>query len=139
MAWPPTSNLASNFYQNKQGTGGVVTAAWGTDGLMALGIVKSLQARRDGENIPIEQGSGLVSNMIQLLQGNHFVVSLEDDRNITTWPDFGGNMTITVSPIEPNSTSTSYVCLVLDNAYNAARKANGERTYQVERFSTGIP
>lgn len=132
MAWPPAYSTAF------KGTG-VTTIKWGTDGILTGNPgsidgsywVTSMRPVDLFETIPIENGTGLISTRIGLIQGREWEITVIDDSTISP-PSLNSVITI----IDPLS-STQMSGRVLDNSYNAARKQPGERVMRVV-FHTNI-
>lgn len=143
MAWPP--QVASpNIGNNAVTFIGNIPAfvAWGTDGSYAIGsnavIVASLRAQRLTEEIRIENGSGLTSLDVLIHDGDQTELTCIDDRNLT-WPEPG--TTAALCRVIDNGTNlaatTNFV--IIDSAYNAARKAPGERVLLAKKFTVAGP
>jgi antitoxin component of MazEF toxin-antitoxin module len=121
MAFPPTSNINAGYIA----TGTLpATIAWGTDGTLPnlAYIVKSVKATDVAEYIYIENGTGLRTKRIGLIQGREVEITVEDDLAISP-PVKGANVNL----LDPLNNFASHNFVVLDNNYNAARKQNGER------------
>ena len=132
MAWPPSSNIG-NTGLGYETSNQPIALAWGTDGLMTSVIVTSMRASRMVEEIPIENGNGIVSTQVLLKQGDSVEITVIDDRNVT-WPDSGQVITSLVNPLPNGTSATAQNFVVIDNSYQAARKAPGERTLLVKKY-----
>ena len=143
MAWPPQvsgSNIGSN---NVTFIGSVPSfIAWGTDGIYSISsnavILTSVREHRLVEEQRIENGSGLTSVDILIHDGDQAELTCIDDRNLT-FPDSGS--TIGIIRVLDNGTNltTTQNFIVIDNAYNAARKAPGERVLLAKKFTVAGP
>jgi len=125
MPWPPTPSAVSKFQST------CTTIEWGTDGMLNSWIVESLRSRDINEVIYIENGTGLRSIRIQLLQGREFDIAVIADQNFPR-PVPGSAVTLK----DPISNSVMVVHVVA-NEYDAARKREGRRTFSVV-FDTNI-
>jgi hypothetical protein len=130
MAWPPSSAVTSTGLGYN--TVLPVSLAWGTDGLLSGAIVTSIRAIKLTEEIKIDNGSGLTTAQILLVDGDQTEFTVIDDRN-TSWPAPG--TIITMNNPQPNgSGATSETYMTIDSAYQGARKAPGERTIMAKRY-----
>ena len=134
MAWPPTSGISA-------GLGYIgslpATLAWGTDGLFSGVIVTSIRPSQMIEEIKVENGVGLTSTQVLLNDGMQVEISCVDDRSVT-WPSAGGTVTL-LNPLPTGGSATSTVFQVVDNSYQGARKAAGERTLLVKKYTLISP
>lgn len=134
MAWPPTSNIATGLgYRGSL----PVTLAWGTDGLYSGVIVTSMRPSQMIEEIKVENGTGLTATEILLNDGLQVEITVVDDRNVS-WPASGAILTL-LSPLPSGGTATSTTYQVIDNSYQATRKAAGERTLLCKRYTLITP
>lgn len=139
MAWPPQSNIGNTGLGYETSPANLPAAlAWGTDGLMTSVIVTSMRSSRMIEEIPIENGNGIVSTQVLLKQGDMVEVTVIDDRNVT-WPDSGTVVTTILNPLPNGASATAENFIVVDNSYAAARKAPGERTLLVKKYTLITP
>lgn len=139
MAWPPASNLATGLgYLGSL----PVTLAWGTDGLYTEDgvsvIVLSIRPAQMVEEIPIENGSGVVSTQVLIVQGQQVEITVLDDRSVTAWPKAGQVITV-LSPLPSGAAATSTNYEVVDNSYQGSRKAPGERTILAKVYTLITP
>lgn len=134
MAWPPTSNIATGLgYKGSLPT----TLAWGTDGLFNGVIVTSIRPAQMIEEIKVENGTGLTATQVLLNDGQQIEITCVDDRALS-WPVAGDVITL-LSPLFDGSGATSTNLQVVDNSYQGARKAAGERTLLVKRYTLITP
>ncbi len=132
MAWPQVSNIANTGLGIKGGLPNII--AWGTDGIITGSIVKTVRENRMLEEVRIENGSGITCEEILLYDGTEVDVTIMDDRNITSWPDVGTTVSI-LSPIESGTSLTVAATFQLvNNNYQVARKAEGERTFHGKHY-----
>ncbi len=142
MPWPPTPTAA--YYIQKNGTGAPTTLVWGTDGVYASVIVKSMRSSQMAEEIKIENGTGLTAVEILLVDGVEIEVTVVDDNSIT-FPLVGGTVTLfsgvtnaglLVGPGSfSNNSKVSMVMQVVNNNTSNARKQEGERTLTCKKYS----
>lgn len=129
MAWPITFNIATGV-----GKAGTLPSllAWGTDGILASAIVKTIRASKMIEEIKIEQGSGLTATEVLINDGDEVELTVVDDRALT-WPQPGSTVTL-INP-QPNGVNgTSELYQVINNNYVTARKVEGERTVLAKKY-----
>ncbi len=117
MAWPPAPS--SSFLSTS------TTVQWGTDEILIESgvtyIVKSIRSTDTQEVIYIENGTGLRAIRIQLWQGREVEITVVADDNFThPSPESSVQVTDPLSGTLMTFKSTA-------NAYNAARKVEGER------------
>lgn len=96
---------------------------WGTDGILpnTSFIVKSIRSTDTQDVIYIENGTGLRAIRIQLWQGREIEITVVADDNFTH-----PSPETTLVVIDPLS-GTQMTFHTTANAYNAARKVEGER------------
>jgi hypothetical protein len=134
MAWPPSTAIATGLgYKGTLPT----TLAWGTDGLYSGVIVTSIRPSQMIEEIKVENGAGLTSVQVLINDGVQVEITVVDDRAIT-WPAAGGTVTL-LDPLPTGGSATSTVFQVVDNSYQGARKAAGERTLLVKKYTNITP
>lgn len=132
--WPPSSDLANGIgYTGDLPT----TLAWGTDDLYSGVIVISMRPSQMIEEIKIENGTGLTSKQVLLNDGNMVEINVIDDRSIT-WPAAGDTVTV-LNPLPTGAAATSMTFNVIDNSYQASRKAPGERTLLCKKYTLFNP
>lgn len=122
---------------------GITTLVWGTAGSLitpapAAGyagegfyIVESVDEAEDAEKIHGENGTGIKAWRMLLKHGKIWNITVTDDTTMTA-PSVGS--TVTVLDFLGNKT-LSYVAVVTDNNYRAARKQPGQRVLQVENLT----
>jgi hypothetical protein len=83
------------------------------------------------ETIYIENGTGLRSTRIGLIQGREWEITVVDDTSFNP-PTYNSAVTLidTLSGLQ-------FTGRLIDNSYNAARKQEGERVFRVV-FDTNI-
>lgn len=117
MAWPPA--VSTSFLSTS------TTVQWGTDEILIQNgttyIVKSIRSTDTQEVIYIENGTGLRAIRIQLWQGREVEITVVADDNFTH-PSPESSLQVT----DPLS-GTLLTFKTTANAYNAARKVEGER------------
>ncbi len=128
--WPPTAP-STGFV-----AAGVTTIVWGTDGF-AQGallhyIVKSIRASQRTEEAKVENGTGLTSTEILLIDGYDYEFTVVDDSTVN--PPVAGQIVSLVNPTVGNQTGTT-LFEVINNSYNAARKQEGERVMLARAFT----
>ena len=137
MSWPPASDLSAGLgYLGSLPT----TLAWGTDGLYSQGgtvIVLTMRDSQIVEEIPIENGSGVVATDVLIVQGEQVEIDVIDDRNLT-FPRSGQVVTVN-APLPNGAGATSTNFQVIDNSYNAARKEAGRRTILAKVYKLITP
>lgn len=133
MAWPPAASATT--FTARLST--ITTLAWGTDGIYASVIVKSVRASEMVEEANIANGSGLTAVQVGLKDGEQVEITVEDDRSIT-WPSFMGLVTL-INPRPTGATGTSTVFQVIHNDYNISKKQNGERTLLCKVYTLITP
>jgi hypothetical protein len=128
--WPPTSGVTTGFI-----TGGTepTTIAWGTDGLYPGVIVKSLRLRRMVEEVRIENGTGITATQVLLIDGKQVEITVVDDQALT-FPDTGQVLTLNTPQLNGPGVAISVTFTTIDNDYNAARKAEGERVLLAKAY-----
>ncbi len=136
MAWPPASDFVTGV-----GYLGTIpgTLAWGTDQLWTLSNIVTIINMRDSEIIEevlIENGNGIVSQQVLLKQGVQIELTALDDR-ANTYPYAGQKATL-YQPLL-NGAVAAVDFQVVNNDYNASRKAPGERVLLVKRFKLITP
>lgn len=132
--WPPASNISTGLgYKGPL----PVTLAWGTDDLYSGVIVTSMRPAQMIEEIKVENGTGLTSTEVLLNDGMQIEVTVVDDRNIT-WPLAGAVLTL-LNPLPTGVSATSILLQVVDNSYQATRKAPGERTLLCKHYTLITP
>jgi hypothetical protein len=136
MAWPQVINLTT---QNiGYSTSGIVTIlAWGTQGIWNNVIVRNIRSTPMINEIQIEQGGGLTSLDVIINDGDSIEIDVIDDRNLT-WPISGGTVTL-INPQPNGATAITQLFQVINNNYNVAAKAPGERTFIVKKYSIITP
>lgn len=134
MAWPPASDIATGLgYKGSL----PVTLAWGTDQLYSGVIVTSMRPAQMIEEIKVENGTGLTATEVLLNDGTQIEITVVDDRSVT-FPSSGGTLTL-LSPLPSAAGATSILLQVVDNAYQATRKAPGERTLLCKKYTLITP
>jgi len=135
MAWPPTTNI------NVTGLGYLgsqpATLAWGTDGLYSTAIILSQRSQQMIEEIKVENGNGVTATQVLINDGTQIEITVIDDRALT-WPLSGTTITM-LTPLPTGGAATSETLEVVDNSYQAARKAPGERTLLCKRYTLVTP
>jgi len=90
------------------------------------------------EEIKIENGTGLTSEQIMLVDGEEIEITVVDDRNIA-FPQATNTITL-LSPITNTGTvSSNTTYQVVNNNYNAARKQEGERVILAKKYTLITP
>lgn len=129
MAWPPSAG--STTFAARLST--IATLAWGTDGIYASVIVKSIRCNQLVEEANIMNGTGLTAVQVVLNDGSEVEITVEDDRSVT-FPDSMGTVTLLdPRPTGAGGTSTSFQ--VIHNNYSTAKKQNGERTLLCKKLT----
>lgn len=111
--------------------------AWGTDGIYASVIVKSIRSMQMIEEIKIENGSGLTATQVLLNDGNDVEITVVDDRSVT-FPASNG-LLVLLDPLPTGAGGTSTTYQVVNNNYNAARKQEGERVLTAKKYTLITP
>jgi hypothetical protein len=110
------------------------TLGWGTEGIHASYIVKSMRIQRMVEEIKIEQGSGLTSKTVLINDGDQVEITVVDDRSVANPPDVGDSMALFV-PLDTNGTLTTRRNFrVIDPSYNLSPKQAGERVILAKAY-----
>jgi hypothetical protein len=131
MAWPAPS-------AGYQARGSLpTTIAWGTDGVYAGVIVKSVRAMRMIEEIKVENGTGITATQVLLNDGDQVEITVVDDRSVS-FPDSGGLLTL-INPISGVASPPTEIFQMINNDYNAARKQEGERVFLAKRYTLITP
>jgi hypothetical protein len=139
MAAPPSAGTTS-FKQT-----GYTQLWWGTEAL-PLGnyIVVSARPKQRADTIRTEQGSGLTAVISQVVDGSDFEITVEEDLTITP-PHVGSVVTLenifvsgaalgnTIPPFG-NTAITNGSFLIINNDFNAERKAVGQRVLLAQSF-----
>ena len=115
MSWPPSTGNPTGFTEE-----GITTVIWGTDGILAGFILKSIRATDAVEKIYIENGVGLRAVRIRLIHGREYELTMVAQTNFVV-PAVGGTLTV----IEP-LTAVSITFSVDSRDAIATRKAEEE-------------
>lgn len=136
MAWPTSyTNLASQFIGKNGSLPSIL--AFGTDGAYPGVIVRNIRATPMIEEVKVEQGGGLTATHFIINDGDEVEFTVVDDRAVT-FPLSGTPATL-INP-QPNGTSgTSELFQVINNNYNVAAKAPGERVILAKKYSLITP
>ncbi len=132
MAWPISTSTVENGFGYKSIL--PTTLAWGTEGIITGVIVTSIKVNQMIEEITVENGSGVISALILINSGDQVEITVVDDRSNLSWPRAGDIITL-INPL-PSGLSISVTTnfIVIDNSYQGARKAPGERTILGKAF-----
>ena len=133
MAWPPSAG--SSTFAARLST--ITTLAWGTDGIYANVIVKSIRSDQLIEEVNISNGTGLTAVQVVLNDGAQIEVTVEDDRSIT-FPDSMGTVTL-LDPRPTGAGATSTTLQVIHNNFSSAKKQNGERVLLCKKYTLITP
>ena len=129
MSWPISFNIANGVGKARSLSS---LLAWGTDGIFASVIVKTIRASQMIEEVKIENGSGLTATEILIYDGDECEMTVVDDRS-KTWPMAGGTVSL-INP-QPNGVGgTVELYQVINNNYSVARKVEGERTLLTKKY-----
>lgn len=130
VLWPPGNAVvnATGFILE-----GITTIVWGTDyfaqTLGGYAIVKSVRPSERVEEIRIENGVGLTAIDVLLKDGFDYEVTVVD-QFIVSYPVVGSTLQLVI-PFDTNS----HVGVCVANAYDAARKKEGERIFTMRTFN----
>lgn len=113
MSWPPSPSAA--FLTTS------TTVQWGTDGILAGYIVKSMRFMDTNEVIYIENGTGLRAIRIQLWHGREVEITVVAD---STFTHPAPETALQVIDALSGSLMTFHTTA---NAFNGSRKVEGER------------
>lgn len=131
MAWPPSTGFIARGSTP-------ATVAWGTEGIYASVIVKSIRSHQMIEEIKVENGTGLTALQVLLNDGNQIDITVIDDRAVT-FPAALSTVTL-LDPIAASGTVSSGTLMqVVDNDYNAATKQPGERVLVCKKYTLITP
>jgi hypothetical protein len=140
MAWPPA--LPSVGFKAE----GFSTFIWGTSGfanqspIVSSYIIKSVRPTERTEQLIIENGDGLTSTQILLLDGINYEITVVDDSSVI--PPISGTVgSIIVPSLGMNGTiqNTTFQCFVVGTSMNLARKTEGERVFEIKTYVLFAP
>lgn len=117
MAWPPTP---SSGYQATS------TVVWGTDGVFSTYIVTSMRNAVTGEEILIQNGTGLTVIQILLNDGYQVDISVID---VGQGPPAFGSVASVSGPFYAGNYR------VVATSEDAARKREGEISFTAKKFT----
>ena len=135
MAWPQTFSIASGIGKNGSEPS---LLAWGTEGIMTGVIVKSLRSTPMIEEVKIEQGGGLTATQILIDDGDEIEITVVDDRSLT-FPDTGTTVVLFNPQPTGGTIAAGETMMVVNNNYNLAAKAAGERTILAKVYTLITP
>jgi len=140
LAWPPT--IPSVGFRAE----GYSTFIWGTAGFAAQSpivlsyIIKSIRPTERAEQLIIENGDGLTSTQILLLDGINYEVTVVDDSSLVP-PIAGtvGNIIIPQLGVNKIVTNVAVPALVVGSSMNFARKTEVERIFEIKTYVLFTP
>lgn len=135
--WPPTSGVTTGYEVD----GDLPTSIrWGTDGLLSVpsltsvAVVMRMNEKELVDVTKLSNGTGIDNVRVRLKQGTQWTVTVRDNQELT-FPKIGGSVTIVDAQGSIGTLGFQYVATVVENDYEAALKAPGERTLLVEKLT----
>lgn len=132
MAWPTPLNgsVTGIAAQGADAT----HIRWGTESLWGIFIVTRATQKPLNENIKLQQGRGLTSTRVQIVDGNVWELTVRDDDRMTV-PAIGTVATVVDIAGLLGTAGASVTGRIIENGYDVSPKSPGERTITIEKLT----